>query len=402
MKPIIATLLLAAAAAPVMAESPATDELQLRLGQINSNYGDRYFYNWNEQNKIDEIWLWEDIANEGSEATLRCYDYGTQGLVIKERTYEDLGKTLDLDRFKYVSYVDYDYDDNGNLTERVVYNQFQDWEFGSISEYTYNEDGQRTSMVIYLNQAMTDKLMDVTYKYDADGRILEEYETIYNMAESDSDKSYAVTRYTYDVEGLILRRTEYLVDPLDMAEVPRLIYVYEYDTQDNLLSVSRTDAADETTAKYEYEYTDVQMADVLFPIFPERDDVDIAGAYKYMRLAPSKMTDYEFDQISESLQLYDTYNYKYTKKLLNGNLDTITGVKQNFAAASFAEVSVASVTEDCLMLNGVTTMEDVRLFTIDGRFLGRRAYTVSGVDIADLPAGAYIALTRRGSAPFAK
>lgn len=401
MKHIIATLMLAAAAVPVIAESPAADELQLRLGQINSEYGDRYFYNWNEKNKIDEIWLYEDIVNEGLEATLRRYYYDTKGLVIQEQTYEDLGKTLDLDRFKYVSRVDYDYDDDGHMTERVVYNQFSDWEFGSTSQYTYNEDGQRTSMVIYLNQKMTDKLMDVEYTYDTEGRLIKEFETIYNMAESETDKSYAVTRYTYDVEGLLMRRTEFLVDPYDMAEAPRLIYVFTYDAEDNLQSVSRTDAAGETTARYEYTYTLTPMADVLFPVFPERDDVDLVGAYSQMRLAPAKMVDYEMDQNSNTLQLYDTYNYKYTRKLFNGN--PLPGaVKNNFANAAFERVAVAALTADRLMLKGVTTMEDVRLFTIDGRFLGRRAYTVDGVDIADLPAGAYIALTRRGSAPFTK
>lgn len=402
MKPIIASLLLATAALPVIADEPAT-ELQIRLGQINSAYGDRYFYNWNDQNKIDEIWLYEDIANDGPEATLRLYDYGTQGLIVKERTYQDLGKTLDLDRFKYVSYVDYDYDDEGRMTERVVYNQFSDWEFGSISLYTYNEAGQLTDQVYFLDQAMTDKLMDIKYDYDPEGRILSQYETIYQMAESDTDKSYAVIRYTYDVDGLLIRKVQNNVDPYDMAEAPSIIYNYEYDAQDNLLSVKRTDAAGETTASYEYEYTDMLMADVLFPKFPERDDVDIPGAYAQMRLAPSKMVDREMDQVSNKLQVYDTYNYVYTHDLVNGTLeDLIAGVKQNFATAPFQQVSVAGITADRLLLNGVTTMDDVRLFTIDGRFLGRQVYNVGGINIADLPTGAYIALTLRGAVPFAK
>lgn len=138
------------------------------------------------------------------------------------------GIKLDEDKIAMISSADFEFTDE-DFTDSVI---------SAIGEPLVDED----IALIHLNQSLRE------YGIDTVKQALPEQEIVDNDNDGIPD---AVTRYTYDVNGLLTEQTE----DTDGDGVVDVIYSYAYDSDWNLKSRSRDNNGDGVTDNYyEYEY----------------------------------------------------------------------------------------------------------------------------------------------------
>src|SRR5690554_1628481 len=100
-------------------------------------------------------------------------------------TYDVANNVIKLDGYQqingnwtHVYYLDYEYDQDGNLTTRKNYNSFggSTFKLGGIYKYFYNSNNQLESWELYFNE--TDLIEVGTVTYNAEGKKLEELGTM--------------------------------------------------------------------------------------------------------------------------------------------------------------------------------------------------------------------------------
>lgn len=180
----------------------------------------------------------------GSYAVIDSIRYNEQSQIVRLDGYQLLN-----DQWKHVYYLEYTYDNAGNINSRSNYNFMSDeWMLGGIYEYTYNDNHQiltaeltmggsifQTVDYEYENGRLANVIWSIadwggslqydeklTYYYNANGQV----ETIQDSLYSSGWEASGYEGFVYDDNGNCTEHTSYndLGNPTDRS-------IFEYDNR---------------------------------------------------------------------------------------------------------------------------------------------------------------------------
>lgn len=212
-------------------------------------------YEYDENRNV----LKKEFFSDGVLAESYTYEYDTSGNCVKE--------SFTMDEESWAETVNY-YDSQNRLLKSVTRDNIHE----STREYTYNEQGDTTKRVVtsvYYEEngdRVTTAEMNYRYKYDENGRMVEEtsingYGTemttkyVYNergdviKKENDGDTDHCIeTSYEYDANG-VLRKTTEISNAWTISQ-----YEAEYNGYGDMVREKSLTNGDEHA--YEYTYNE--------------------------------------------------------------------------------------------------------------------------------------------------
>lgn len=219
--------------------------------RISDDYYEFKFFSYNWQGLV--------VAIKDSVGTFQVIDsiyYNNNSQVTKINCYQKLNGV-----WKYVCYVNFYYDDAGNLIKRTNFNSLgtETFEQGGVYDYHY-ENGHIVDHVMYFGDYST--LGErCYYTYNDQGRLItEKYLQGYGYLDSAMN-----VNYTYRSDGKLTRKTVY-----DFYDNTTQTEVYEYDGYGNCIEHSIKNQSGNYVDRNYYEYdTDVPASVVSMPYYIE-------------------------------------------------------------------------------------------------------------------------------------
>lgn len=389
MKKILFAIALAAAAvAPAAAETYRLESI------IAKTELDKFYFKWNDINRIQTV----DGKIETETGPIyyrREFAYDAEGRQISETLLQNKKESAyDEDNWVKNDELRYVYNDLGQLDQRLSYYFDKNGEevFGSMTKFIYDEAGLLQKENVYFDTDMTFHLSSDEYKYDAERRLIERL----TLQPTDNGDlvAYSVVTFSYDDDNLLTEVGEFDIDPTDGQRMPHAFKIYTYDAQGNLTKIDMTGSNKVVpVATFEYEYNEIPRAEILYPEAYEKPELNINYEYDYIKFGIKALNDYEMDNNTNQLFLFDTYNYNY-EEIGGSGIAAPTMVK--------GSIVIPVVAGGMLSLNGVDTMTPVTVYDLQGRPVMRADYRAAGLDINALPAGAYIVRAGSSVAKFTK
>lgn len=247
--------------------------------------------------------------------------------VIDSMHYNDKGQLVKYAGWQYFSgvprnvyYIDYTYDEQGNLASRTNYNSFGgSWELGGVYTYTYNENHQLLTSELTMSFGLIQRV-ERTYR---DGKLLKE---LWHGYDYDLGRLYPneVHWYSYNSLGqLVLERDSMSDNGTSWAFSSTR--TYSYDAGGNCVLYEATDYTGEVAERSEYRYDlSIFLTDVTMPAYPEME-----RPKSYQNVNALSTESWWTLDVNHQLQYVCDYNYEY-----NGHA---VGIRQ--AAATQLTVS---------------------------------------------------------------
>lgn len=183
--------------------------------------------------------------------------YNNQGLVTEVRGFQFLNNV-----WKYVYYLLYSYDNDGNMTQRINFNSggASTFEQGGVYDYVYSQ-GHIVSHTCYLGDHTT-LIESCSYHYNSQNQLIEEK---YLQGYGSLDSSYKYV-YTYDANGRVESKKMYYYDSPSWSLNETEVFVY--DSYGNCTDHSIKDATGQYIERRLYEYnTDYSSEDISMPYY---------------------------------------------------------------------------------------------------------------------------------------
>jgi hypothetical protein len=277
-KPIFISLFIAIfVAISCSTPNPKRADAPERVGWLNNGYGDEGRpREWDIENApplygdVDSVTIYiyhRSLSNSGidtiSPSRVFVYHFNDRGDVAKREHYSD-------DSYMPYKSQQFIYDTEGLLAEMIEVqksSEAEDWwkttykhnskgllveasttyksdaELGDVWHYEYDGNGNKIHAILLDSGDLA--LWETFWKYDANGRVIEE--SRYNY----EDAAYAgVSRYKYNAEGVLVEE-EYFSHGYE--EETKTIVLYSYDAQGNIVKESLVTPQCEF-ATYSYKY----------------------------------------------------------------------------------------------------------------------------------------------------
>ena len=339
--------------------------------------------------KIDELTI-DRAYNE--------YTYDANGLCIQECTWQEI--PVSSGKYYNVGMVEYTYDEQGRMATRAnsmrrnASNPASEMELQAVAYYSYDDEGRLATLEYFWGADKLSRIQTNGYVYDEDGNLVKELFTNYSSANEAlfTDE----THHTYDADGRILKTCNQEADiKQGYALVPRSWITYVYDEDGNLIERYKTgipDSPDNRTESVSYTVDDTTPANrVIYPSIPE----PYYGSTDWKKLSSQiiVMDEYVYDMDTHESALSHSWTFDYDDVEREAG---IGNTEINFGKSLIC----VTVNGDMLSLHGVAGAENVRIFDLDGRCVGRYASVGNTVDVSGLAKGVYVISTSAGIAKF--
>lgn len=221
--------------------------------------------------------------------------------------YNAQGQLVRIDEWQYyqgrewikANYVEYTYDQNGNIATRKNYNRVAGYELGGTYKYTYNERNQILHTELEMGGII---YQTIDYTYNQDNLMATETWGNYNGY---TIATSAKRTYFYTDGRLTLVSDSAMSDngyswEYDGKEE------YQYDAAGNCTQFSSFDRTAETERRV-YEFSDLTLDQTLFPDHPE-----LERPYRYDNANAYIVEHWWAADVDHRLQYVLDYNYTYT------------------------------------------------------------------------------------------
>ncbi len=378
-------------ALPALAVQAADDIHYLR--EIRASKGtETFLYTYDDAGRLAGQ---AHIRTEDAEFSTRNeYLYNEAGQQVSELTYQNLNRSEDPEQYVMVGRIDYVFDDENRVTERYVYNKFDQGEELSLSSvFYYNYDGARLGSISVVPGGTDEVAQTFDYEYDAQGRLI-------SCSVSLHSSLLSKTTYTYDsANGKVKQQINYTYYAAENRLGIDLYVDYEYDDQTRLSSIDQynnTRMMLLRQLKYIYdEKTPFTMAQA---VFPANYELEMFGSeVPYFTLTNEPMVGYEergFNEFSGLCELADVYNFTYL---------TYPGEEPEEPDSIKAIETAAGVAfrGGRIIIDGADAALRVTLTNTAGRTVYAGAYG-SGIAASHLAPGVYVLTTPSGSVKIVK
>ena len=279
-------------------------------------------------------------------------------------------------QFENVYYIDYTYDEHGNLATRTNYNYFDDWVLGGVYNFSYNENNQIVVSELVMSGIV---YMRVDYTY-VNGLLDNEVWSSYDgNGVSPAEKVY----YFYQ-DGILQTKRDSILGTYNWE-----LYFYEtytYDAQGNCTEKHKYDQYNNEVERSIYVFETRLMEETLIPSHFELD-----RPHTYNNV--NTYTTEQWYSVDDNFDLQYICDYIYTYIPINSN-GINTAKSQTFNVVPNPAKDMVSI--ECNTLSET----DVQVVDVMGRVVMTATVSSSNtmLDISALPTGTYILrlLTKEG------
>lgn len=363
------------------AMSAQAQKLYLRAVE---NDVDRYDYRYNDLEKLDSVWFNDPEGFHHYD----LWEYDEQGRQIRT-TGHDLLDPL-YGKYSWTSYVDYQYDDKGDMVMRENFNNFGDG-FMQGGELTYLYDNQHrlTEVVYKMNRYGTEEknpFQHDYYTYDDLGHLTSKYiERCDPFEPSDMWPSYRI-EYIYDeTTGLLLSQTVINMED-QIGEAVSEKTEYEYDAAGNVLQAAYYSVnsigqyVKQATDEYVYDLN-TSASNLIFPVDLEHQDFVHESAKNMI----TQKKYWGINMMSEEFELLATFNYTYSKAAYG------SGVSASTIKGNGNNLKLAACDGCMLTLTGDNINNHMaRIYDMNGKMVLQEMVNHSQVNVISLSRGLYI------------
>ncbi len=379
-------------------------EVKLWLESIKGDWSmNTTEYKYSDTNKVRQII--KKNNDKPISSYYQMFTYDSSDNLTRIAMYQDLLETFNYDEYVWMNYIDYKYNESGQCVERINYNHLKAkdhpydpvFTLGGVLKYEYNLDGKLETVKTYLD----DTLYQIDKYIYNDNGLLERREISYASTINQFVHGTNVY-YIYDEGDQLIEIKQCDYDEDTKEETTNYCTLYTYDAQGNLTLQEKVDGTKNVVSqKFEYYYKpasfEYKLDEVAYPMNPEATRE--TELYQGLRHVLDKYDQWENNLDTGQLVKYDTFTCEYTDLY-----DLVRpGVKMvDMARPESAGLTFAGVSGNRLMLQGINPMDAVRIFNMEGRLVVSDTYRTSGLDVTNLPAGAYVVSTSNGCAKFVK
>ena len=340
----------------------AKNSYQYKLVGFNTN--DMYQfcnYGYNGQNQLVAV---KDSVS-GDYSLIDSLFYNEQGQMTRMSGWQLLNG-----RWENVYYIDYTYDQAGNIASRTNYNNFDgDWQLGGVYQYTYNSDNQIVLSVLTMSGIQFQK---VVYTY-TDGRLSLEMWYGYNGSGLSPDEKLC---YTYNADGKLTQIDDSMSDGSSGWQYFGR-HNYLYDNAGNCTEHHYYDITDMEAERsiFQFDY-DMMLDETLMPRTPE-----MTRPETYTNVNAYSVEQWYSVDVDHRLQYVCDYFYNYA--------DINLGIRQADAPSLTLSPNPAV---GVVKVGGLSDYPaQVQIIDVTGR-VAMTAKLGSGsdmIDVQSLPAGCY-------------
>lgn len=357
------------------------------LSEITSATGiDHSVFEYNDKGLV----VRQDVTDEWGQYYM-LFIYDEKGQLVRNEAYQDLITTGE---FILVSYVDYQYDAAGHVSQRENYN-FDQWGDGGFIKggritYAYDEQGRLSLQETYMDWGSGEQLtMKTEYSYTEAGLLAEEYSSTASFSNPSNFNPSAKLVYTYNEQGQRVKLESYGYD--SYSEDPTAPVLQNYTTYtysaDGMTGFEQVSSWGEVNLRLEYTYSAEAAAETIYPYDFEAAENNFLYTNAVKRIAGA--TEYASDWDTGELTLYDTYTYHY---LPEGS--GVRGIERP-ATAVFVTSEGGKLT-----IGGLKGNETVTFVNAEGRRVATATATRGRLAVPALQSGAYVAVTPAGAVKF--
>lgn len=361
----------------------------LRGVQSLRSYDEFEEYYYDSEDRLDSISISLPLSETDVTTVSRKFYRDDKGNVVLNQWYQIIDFV-----FNNTAKIEYTYDDNGNLIERINYQNYGKMQKQGHMKYYYNENNLLTKKeLLYV---WDDSVWEYSeYEYDDNGRLLSETITDTGIVSGGKPGVKQKLQYTYNGDGFLER-----VLTLIINETGNLIESqkteYSYDAAGNLTEVNdylnKGGYLPAGRVKYIYDL-EVSADDVVYP-FKDIDPLDPAEMIysNVIKYCNNKLVkDSVWLEFEGTWGLADIREYKYEN-------DPGTSVKETVSADNSELVVVNE--GGVLYLPGVKDGEVVYVYDVNGKLLVVAEYNNSGIAVAGFPNGVKIVKVANKEAKF--
>ncbi|MDE6392514.1 MAG: hypothetical protein K2L59_04520 [Muribaculaceae bacterium] len=350
-------------------------------------------YRYNDKNLVNWIYNYDGWYPEYN--SISVLDYDDEGRQTKEHLYQDIEIVggEDHTQWLYACLIEYTYDDQGRLVQRVNYNNFDRIEvpsdLGGVISYEYDEDGRLKMERTFWDLEKTDEIQRLEYVYNESG-LLERLDQYYSDFFTKEFVLSGHDDYSYDEESRLAKVETWYIDMFTAEEMSLGGISFTYDENGRL--VKRADFGDSgaETSKNEFLYPDeispAPVDDIDFPFNIESKETN--QLYSLFTEAPEAMNEYAVDRNTGEMAFITKWSYVYERSL--------AGVGNVFGEPVSGSALTGGFRDGHLVLGGVDQGSLVSVYTTDGSVVYRGAYSDGGIDMSGLVSGTYCVVARNG------
>lgn len=356
-------------------------------------------YRYNEKNLVNWILSYDGWYPESNSISLIEYD--EQDRQTKEHLYQDIDMVGGEDHTKwlYACLIEYTYDDQGRLVQRVNYNNFDRVEFpsdlGGVITYEYDEEGKISLQRTFWDLEKTDEFQRLQYNYDENG-LLERIEEYYSDFYTGNFDLSGHEDYSYDDKSRIARIDSWGFDMFTGEEVSMGGRSFAYDEQGRIVKIADLGDSGAENSKNEFLYPDeispAPIGDIDLPYNHESKNAN--QLFSLLTEAPEAMNEYAVDRATGQMAFITKWTYVYERSLV--------GVGNICREPAISKAVFGGFHDGHLMLCGVEQGSLVSVYGADGSMVYRGAYSDGGIEMSGLASGAYCVVTRNGAVKIRK
>ena len=255
--------------------------VSMTVAGFSQGFNREYSFKLAEIRSSDDL-EFEQFSYNGDVLLQSVYTRTVDGeQLIDSLTYDAANNVVRVDYYqvlnniwKYVSYIDFTYDENGNRLTRTNYNSFGTDEFtlGGVYHYYYNADNQQTHWEMYFGG--TELWQLGTLSYNDNGQvILEVGQDEFNSGVMED--SWKID-YQYNPDGTLNNSKQSFYDGNSWTVSGTELFTY--DENGNCINwkhLSGTTVTDIKDYEYNLDYTSDQLYMPVHPEFQTKDLVEM-------------------------------------------------------------------------------------------------------------------------------
>lgn len=347
-------------------------------------------YYYDSQDRLDSISVCLPVNETDVTTACRKLYRDDNGNVILNQWYQLIDFV-----FSNTAKIEYMYDENGNLIERINYQNYGTMTKAGHMKYYYNEDNLLTKKeLLYV---WDDSIWEYSeYEYDDNNRLLSETITDTGIVSGENPGVKQKLVYSYNEDGFLERVQTWIVNEVGTLYESQKTE-YSYDEAGNLVEVNDflNKGGYQPAGRVKYVYDmEVSADNVVYP-FDDIDPLDPAEMlYSDVKdYCNNKLvTDSVWLEFEGSWGLADIREYIY---------DTDPGTSSVKETISNETSELVVVNEGGLIyLPGVKDGELVYIYDVNGNLLVVSSYSQSGIAASGLPNGVKLVKVGNREAKF--
>lgn len=347
-------------------------------------------YYYDSQDRLDSISISLPVNETDVTTACRKLYRDENGNVILNQWYQIIDFV-----FNNTAKIEYKYDENGNLIERINYQNYGTMTKAGHMKYYYNEDNLLTKKeLLYV---WDDSIWEYSeYEYDDNNRLLSETITDTGIVSGEKPGVKQKLIYSYNEDGFLERVQTQIVNAVGSLYESQKTE-YSYDEAGNLVEVNDflNKGVYQPAGRVKYVYDmEVSADNVVYP-FDDIDPLDPAEMlYSDVKSYCNNklVTDSVWLEFEGTWGLADIREYVY---------DTDPGTSSIKETVSNETSELVVVNNGGLIyLSGVKDGELVYIYDVNGNLLVVSSYDQSGIATSGLPNGVKLVKVGNREAKF--